>query len=65
LSEYPCAVACLIAPELFGARDFHVDIETRGKHTTGMTVADLRFWTKAKPNSGRRGDCVYRRGIRS
>jgi inosine-uridine nucleoside N-ribohydrolase len=36
-----------IPPELFAARDFHVDIETRGKHTLGMTVADLRFW---KPN---------------
>jgi pyrimidine-specific ribonucleoside hydrolase len=46
----PCAVAWLIAPELFTTRDFHVEIETKGKHTAGMTVADLRFWTKAKPN---------------
>jgi pyrimidine-specific ribonucleoside hydrolase len=46
----PCAVACLIAPELFTTRKFHVEIETTGKHTTGMTLADLRFWTKEKPN---------------
>ncbi|MFP3042803.1 nucleoside hydrolase [Treponema primitia] len=46
----PCAVAWLIKPELFTTRDFYVEIETKGKHTTGMTMADLRFWTKAKPN---------------
>ncbi|GHV76920.1 pyrimidine-specific ribonucleoside hydrolase RihA [Spirochaetia bacterium] len=46
----PCAVACLIAPALFTTRDFHVAIETRGKYTSGMTLADLRFWTKEKPN---------------
>ncbi|GMO28441.1 MAG: pyrimidine-specific ribonucleoside hydrolase RihA [Termitinemataceae bacterium] len=46
----PCAVAALIAPEIFKTKDFHVKIETSGKHTAGMTVADLRFWTDAKPN---------------
>jgi pyrimidine-specific ribonucleoside hydrolase len=58
----PCAVACLIAPELFTARDFHVDIETAGRHTLGMTVADLRFWTKAKPNAAANMD-VDREGF--
>jgi pyrimidine-specific ribonucleoside hydrolase len=46
----PCAVACLIAPELFTTRDFYVVVETRGKYTTGMTMADLRFWTREPPN---------------
>jgi inosine-uridine nucleoside N-ribohydrolase len=52
VAEYGVHAAELlgIPPELFAARDFHVDIETRGKHTLGMTVADLRFWTRAKPN---------------
>jgi pyrimidine-specific ribonucleoside hydrolase len=47
----PCAVAWLIAPELFKTVDYHISIETQGKHTTGMTFADRRFWTKAKPNT--------------
>ncbi|GHT48309.1 pyrimidine-specific ribonucleoside hydrolase RihA [Spirochaetia bacterium] len=47
----PCAVAYLIAPELFKTVDLHVDIETKGEHTLGMTLADLRFWTDAKPNA--------------
>ncbi|GMO44763.1 MAG: pyrimidine-specific ribonucleoside hydrolase RihA [Termitinemataceae bacterium] len=46
----PCAVAALIAPELFKTKQLHVDIETKGEHTAGMTLADLRFWTDAKPN---------------
>jgi len=46
----PCAVAWLVVPELFSSRDYHVRIETRGKHTLGMTMADLRSWTKEKPN---------------
>ena len=47
----PCAVAVLIAPEIFSKRDMHIDIETRGAHTTGMTLADLRIWTDAAPNA--------------
>ncbi|MDR2509394.1 MAG: nucleoside hydrolase [Spirochaetaceae bacterium] len=47
----PCAVAVLSSPELFTARDMHIDIETRGEHTTGMTLADHRMWTKAPPNA--------------
>jgi pyrimidine-specific ribonucleoside hydrolase len=46
----PCAVAAVIAPEIFTMRDFHVDIETKGERTLGMTLADLRLWTEAKPN---------------
>ncbi|MDR2467884.1 MAG: nucleoside hydrolase [Spirochaetaceae bacterium] len=47
----PCAVAALAAPELFTMRDMHIDIETRGTYTTGMTLADHRMWTKAPPNA--------------
>lgn len=36
-----CAIAYLIAPELFRTKDYHIDIETRGKFTLGATVADL------------------------
>ena len=46
----PCAVAWLIAPELFSSRDYYVRIETRGEVTLGMTMADLRSWSKEKPN---------------
>jgi len=46
----PCAVAWLIAPELFSTKDYYVRIETRGKATLGMTMADIRSWTGEKPN---------------
>jgi pyrimidine-specific ribonucleoside hydrolase len=46
----PCAVLALTAPELFQTRDFHVDIETKGSLTLGMTLAELRPWTEAVPN---------------
>jgi pyrimidine-specific ribonucleoside hydrolase len=47
----PCAVAWLIAPEIFKTKDYHISVETQGKYTTGMTFADRRFWTDAKPNA--------------
>jgi pyrimidine-specific ribonucleoside hydrolase len=47
----PCAVAYLIAPELFKTADYHIYIETQGKHTDGMTLADRRFWSRAAPNA--------------
>jgi pyrimidine-specific ribonucleoside hydrolase len=46
----PCAVAWLIAPELFSTKDYHVRIETCGKATLGMTMADIRSWGSEKPN---------------
>jgi pyrimidine-specific ribonucleoside hydrolase len=46
----PCAAAWLIAPELFTVQDLSVTVETRGEHTTGMTLADRRPWSGAKPN---------------
>jgi pyrimidine-specific ribonucleoside hydrolase len=38
----PCAVAWLLEPELFTSRRFHIDVETQGLATRGMTVADKR-----------------------
>ena len=38
----PCAVAWLIAPEIFEARELYVEIETQGRYCRGMTAADLR-----------------------
>jgi pyrimidine-specific ribonucleoside hydrolase len=47
----PCAVAALIAPELFTKRQMRICIETRGAHTTGMTLADFRTWSTTPPNA--------------
>ena len=46
----PCAVLAVTRPELFefGAR--HVDVETAGELTRGMTVADERPGTETAPN---------------
>ncbi|WP_150269232.1 nucleoside hydrolase [Paenibacillus tepidiphilus] len=38
----PCAVAWLLQPELFRSERLHVTVETEGKLTRGMTVADRR-----------------------
>jgi len=38
----PLAVAYVIDPSLCEARQFHVEVETRGEFTTGMTIADNR-----------------------
>jgi purine nucleosidase len=38
----PCVIAYLLRPELFGGRKINVSIETAGKLTKGMTVAD--YW---------------------
>jgi pyrimidine-specific ribonucleoside hydrolase len=46
----PCAVACLTNPELFSSRAYPVMVETRGTHTLGMSLVDMRPWTTAKPN---------------
>ncbi len=45
----PCAVAYLLKPELFTTEKLHVAIETRGKLTTGMTVADRRISSDKQP----------------
>lgn len=38
----PCAVACVIDPEVMTTRRALLDVELHGALTTGMTVADLR-----------------------
>ena len=53
----PCAVAYLIAPELFSGRRINVEIETEGRFTRGMTVAD--WWGV----SGRRANALFIRDL--
>lgn len=36
----PCTIAWLLQPALFAGREINVEIETEGRFTTGMTVAD-------------------------
>lgn len=38
----PCAIAWLLHPELFESEHLYVTVETEGKLTRGMTVADRR-----------------------
>ncbi|WP_134725550.1 nucleoside hydrolase [Paracoccus luteus] len=47
----PCAVAWLVAPELFSGRRINVEIETQGRWTTGMTVADWWGVSGRAPNA--------------
>lgn len=47
----PCAIAWLIAPELFEGRHINVEIETEGRFTTGMTVADWWRVSGRAPNA--------------
>ena len=45
-----CAIAYLIRPEIFSGEKLHVEVETAGELTRGMTVADRRPGSKASPN---------------
>jgi purine nucleosidase len=36
-----CALALVAAPGLFGCRPAHVEVETQGRWTSGMTVTDF------------------------
>lgn len=47
----PCAVAWLIAPDLFSGRRVNVEIETEGRLTRGMTVVDWWGVTGRPPNA--------------
>ncbi len=53
----PCVIAYLLAPELFGGRHINVVIETEGRFTTGMTVAD---WWRV---SGRASNAMFMRDV--
>lgn len=47
----PCTIAWLLAPELFSGRRVNVEIETEGRWTSGMTVADWWGVTDRAPNA--------------
>jgi purine nucleosidase len=47
----PCAIAWLIRPDLFAGREINVEIETEGRFTTGMTVADWWRVSSRAPNA--------------
>ena len=40
----PMAVAVKVKPSLFRFSSYHVQVETKGEYTLGMTVADRRDW---------------------
>ena len=42
----PCAVLALTHPELLQFEKRSVSVETKGDHTTGMTVVDERYWSR-------------------
>lgn len=47
----PLAVLAVTHPDLFDHVDRHVAVETRGEHTTGMTVIDeRRLLERSAPN---------------
>lgn len=52
----PCTIAWLIRPDLFTGRRINVEIETEGRLTTGMTVADWWHVTDRRPNATFIGD---------
>ncbi len=49
----PMAVAAKVRPSLFEFEKYRVLVETRGEHTTGMTLADKRDWLPKEKRSGR------------
>ncbi len=53
----PCVIAYLLAPELFSGRHINVVVETEGRYTTGMTVAD---WWRV---SGRDANAMFMRDV--
>lgn len=52
----PCTIAWLIRPELFSGRHVNVEIETEGRYTLGMTVADWWRVSGRAPNAFFMGD---------
>jgi len=52
----PCVIAWLIRPDLFSGRHINVVIETEGRYTTGMTVADWWGVTDRAANATFIGD---------
>nr|WP_111298069.1 nucleoside hydrolase [Paracoccus saliphilus] len=58
----PCTIAWLLQPDLFQGREINVEIETQGRWTTGMTVADWWRVSGRAPNALFLGD-VDRDGL--
>lgn len=52
----PCTIAWLLAPDLFSGRRINVEIETEGRFTLGMTVADWWGVSGRAPNALFLGD---------
>ncbi len=52
----PCTIAYLLQPDLFIGRHINVEIETEGRFTTGMTVADWWRVSKREANAMFIGD---------
>lgn len=52
----PCVTAYLIRPDLFTGRHINVEIETEGRFTRGMTVADWWRVSGRAPNATFMGD---------
>lgn len=52
----PCTIAYLLRPDLFSGRHINVEIETEGRFTTGMTVADWWRVSKREANTMFIGD---------
>ena len=42
----PCALLALTHPDLLKFEKRTVTVETKGEHTTGMTVVDERYWSR-------------------
>ncbi|SCY37368.1 nucleoside hydrolase [Paracoccus tibetensis] len=53
----PCTIAWLLRPDLFEGREINVEIETEGRWTMGMTVAD---WWRV---SGRAANALFIRHL--
>ncbi|WP_410217067.1 nucleoside hydrolase [Paracoccus sp. (in: a-proteobacteria)] len=47
----PCTIAWLLSPDLFKGREINVEIETEGRWTSGMTVADWWRVSGRAPNA--------------
>ena len=46
-----CAIAYLVRPEIFTSEELHVEVETGGDLTRGMTLADRRPGTASRPTA--------------
>ncbi|WP_265500275.1 nucleoside hydrolase [Paracoccus beibuensis] len=53
----PCTIAWLLEPDLFQGRQINIEVETEGRWTTGMTVAD---WWRV---SGRAANALFLKDV--